>query len=180
MCASLRHSCIESIELPCGQDSVRARKIYARSEAGLILFSLARVNDVRARSDNKKAHRMQNRNIARIARIIAASGGPLVLGLAFKHRGRIRRNAKLALVSPTTQQAGHRATPSGIKPSLSSGKVAQSDHLARLRHDVKGALSPALLAADQIAMDKDPTTRAKAEQIIAAIEAASRLLSSRS
>ncbi|MBS4074427.1 hypothetical protein KGY14_04385 [Ameyamaea chiangmaiensis] len=62
---------------------------------------------------------------------------------------------------------------------MSSDKVAQSDRLARLRHDVKSALSPALLAADQIATSTDPTVRGRAEQIITAIESVREMLSSR-
>jgi|GEM_PF-5036351 len=122
---------------------------------------------------------MQNRTIARIARLIAASGGPLVVGLALGQRNHLRRSAGAAL-NAQAEPSVRRPTASGIQASLSSGKVAQSDQLARLRHDVKGALSPALLAADQIAMDKDPATRARAEQIITAIETASRLLSAKS
>jgi hypothetical protein len=55
--------------------------------------------------------------------------------------------------------------------------IGAPDALSRLRHDIKGALSPALLAADMLAGSPDERTRRNAQIIIDAIESAVRLLS---
>lgn len=40
----------------------------------------------------------------------------------------------------------------------------------QLRHDLRGMISPAMLAADQLSLSTDETTRGRAEQILAALD----------
>jgi hypothetical protein len=48
--------------------------------------------------------------------------------------------------------------------------------LAKLRHDIRGALSPALLSADRLTMSEDPATARAASLVVDAIERVSALL----
>ena len=47
---------------------------------------------------------------------------------------------------------------------------------SRLRHDLRGILSPALLLADRLSMSSDPIAKRTAEAMIATIERAERAL----
>ncbi len=50
-------------------------------------------------------------------------------------------------------------------------RIEQLEHLvSQMRHDVCGALSPALLMADLLLRQPDPKVRIAAERIVAAIE----------
>ncbi|AQS85411.1 MAG: hypothetical protein ABF876_03760 [Acetobacter aceti] len=40
----------------------------------------------------------------------------------------------------------------------------------QLRHDLRGLISPAMLAADQLSLSTDQATRTRAEQILAALD----------
>lgn len=58
-----------------------------------------------------------------------------------------------------------------------AARIAASEGtLSRLRHDIRGALSPALLCADRLTMSKDPATIRSAEIVVGAIERVSALL----
>ncbi len=48
--------------------------------------------------------------------------------------------------------------------------------VARMRHDVCGALSPAMLVADMLTLQPDPKVRIAAERIIQAIERTTQLV----
>ncbi len=56
-----------------------------------------------------------------------------------------------------------------------TAEVAQK-RLDRLRHDVRGALSPALLSVDRLLASDDPATRRSGEIIIRSVERATALL----
>lgn len=49
-------------------------------------------------------------------------------------------------------------------------------HAASLRHDLRGALSPALIASDRLAVSADPAVRKAGEAVIQSIERASALI----
>ena len=73
--------------------------------------------------------------------------------------------------------AGRAAQPSSVEPA--AGELAADDSAERLRkeisslrHDVRGALSPALLRADVLTRHPDERVRAHAEGIVQALEAA--------
>ena len=53
---------------------------------------------------------------------------------------------------------------------------AAQARLDRLRHDVRGALSPALLSADRLLASDDPPTRHTGEIIVRAVERATALM----
>ncbi len=48
--------------------------------------------------------------------------------------------------------------------------------MARLRHDLRGILSPALLLADRLSMSDDPLARRTAEAMILTVERAEQAL----
>lgn len=48
--------------------------------------------------------------------------------------------------------------------------------LSRLRHDLRGILSPALLLADRLSMSEDPLARRTAEAMILTVERAAHAL----
>ena len=48
--------------------------------------------------------------------------------------------------------------------------------VARMRHDVCGALSPAMLMADMLLLQPDPKVRTAAERIVQAIERTTKLV----
>ena len=50
--------------------------------------------------------------------------------------------------------------------------LAQQKELSRLRHDLRGILSPALLLADRLSMSDDPMAKRTAEAMISTIERA--------
>ena len=70
--------------------------------------------------------------------------------------------------------SGLRSRKEVADAALRSAELDKS--VARLRHDVRGALSPALLAADRLAMSSEPATKRSAEIVVAAIERVSTLL----
>jgi signal transduction histidine kinase len=51
--------------------------------------------------------------------------------------------------------------------------------LARLRHDLRGILSPALLLADQLSSSEEPMARRTAEAVIRTVERAEEALTRR-
>ena len=53
---------------------------------------------------------------------------------------------------------------------------AQERELSRLRHDLRGILSPALLLADRLSMSDDPIAKRTAEAMISTIERAEQAL----
>lgn len=68
-------------------------------------------------------------------------------------------------------------------PSLrhrASTRVAEAEaaqrRLDRLRHDLRGALSPALLSADRLLASDDPATRHTGEIVVRAVERATALM----
>ena len=52
----------------------------------------------------------------------------------------------------------------------------QEQVMARLRHDLRGILSPALLLADRLSMSDDPLARRTAEAMILTVERAEQAL----
>ena len=52
----------------------------------------------------------------------------------------------------------------------------QEQVVARLRHDLRGILSPALLLADRLSMSDDPLARRTAEAMILTVERAEQAL----
>ncbi len=52
----------------------------------------------------------------------------------------------------------------------------QKHALSALRHDLRGLLSPAMLAADQMSMHSDPHVRSCAERILESLDRAVALL----
>jgi signal transduction histidine kinase len=56
-------------------------------------------------------------------------------------------------------------------PFAATQRLEELEELvARMRHDVCGALSPAMLMADMLLQQPDPKVRTAAERIVAAIE----------
>ena len=55
-------------------------------------------------------------------------------------------------------------------------REAAQRRLDRLRHDVRGALSPALLGADRLLASDDPATRHAGEIIVRAVERATAMM----
>ena len=53
---------------------------------------------------------------------------------------------------------------------------AQDRDISRLRHDLRGILSPALLLADRLSASADPLARRTAEVVISTIERAEQAL----
>ena len=53
-----------------------------------------------------------------------------------------------------------------------AGLRAQDREVSRLRHDLRGILSPALLLADRLSMSQDPLAKRTAEAMISVIERA--------
>lgn len=51
-----------------------------------------------------------------------------------------------------------------------------AEELSRLRHDINGALSPALLTADRLLMAEDPKQKQAGERISTAIKRAAMIL----
>lgn len=47
---------------------------------------------------------------------------------------------------------------------------------SRLRHDLRGALSPALLAVDRLTLSADPAVKRSADAVVRAIERASAII----
>ncbi len=64
--------------------------------------------------------------------------------------------------------AGHGAVAGGAVPPASALAAA----MLKGNHDMRGALSPALLVADRLSRHSDPETRVQAEEIAAGIEKA--------
>ncbi len=59
------------------------------------------------------------------------------------------------------------------RAELAESRLAeQQREVSRLRHDLRGILSPALLLADRLAMSPDPNASRTAEAIIQTIERA--------
>ena len=56
---------------------------------------------------------------------------------------------------------------------------AHERELSRLRHDLRGILSPALLLADRLSMSDDPIAKRTAEAMISTIERAEQALATR-
>ncbi len=54
--------------------------------------------------------------------------------------------------------------------------IALERAMSRLRHDVRGALSPALLAVDRLTLAADPVLQKNAAIVVGAIERASAIL----
>ncbi len=52
----------------------------------------------------------------------------------------------------------------------------QEQSMSRLRHDLRGILSPALLLADRLSMSGDPLVRRTAEAMISTVERAEQAL----
>lgn len=52
----------------------------------------------------------------------------------------------------------------------------QEQSMSRLRHDLRGILSPALLLADRLSLSDDPLARRTAEAMISTIERAEQAL----
>ncbi len=68
------------------------------------------------------------------------------------------------------------SAPSAALPQPAPGPI-DADKLSRLRHDLRGVLSPALLTADRLlASSDDPAVRRAAETMIETIDRATRIL----
>jgi signal transduction histidine kinase len=93
--------------------------------------------------------------------VLAAFAGGVVVGHLM---GRIRSERRARLQS----QELAAATEARISDLMQV--------IARLRHDVRGALSPALLAADRLLTSRDAATHRAAEICVTAIERANTLL----
>lgn len=65
------------------------------------------------------------------------------------------------------------APPPPVEPAV---PPESSDYVRRLRHDLRGALSPAMLTADRLASHPDPNARRFGEVIAQSIERAAQLL----
>ena len=66
------------------------------------------------------------------------------------------------------------------RAELAESRLAeQQREIARLRHDLRGILSPALLLADRLTMSQDPNAIRTAEAIIQTIERAEAALAKR-
>jgi signal transduction histidine kinase len=92
--------------------------------------------------------------------VIAVVG--LIVG-AFAGRMRLRRDAPPPPARETT------APPP-------EAQNARAEQLRQLRHDLRGALSPALLAADRLLSRNDEAVRQSAEIVIRALERATALI----
>lgn len=90
-----------------------------------------------------------------IAPALAAFGAGLLLDR--RRRGR---------PTATEMQALARAEQAEARVAELAGQSA------RLRHDLRGILSPAMLMADRLAMSEDPVSRRAGESMIATIERA--------
>jgi hypothetical protein len=96
--------------------------------------------------------------------VIAVAG--LIVGAA-GGRMRLRRDAPPpAMRVPGTDEAM-------VSPPEAT---ARAEQLRRLRHDLRGALSPALLAADRLLSRNDEAVRQSAEIVIRALERATALI----
>jgi hypothetical protein len=70
----------------------------------------------------------------------------------------------------------HRRATQAAEKAAEQRIAASETTLSKLRHDVRGALSPALLSADRLTMNKDPAVVRSAEMVVSAIERVSALL----
>lgn len=62
-------------------------------------------------------------------------------------------------------------------PAAETGKLVQeAERAAALRHDLRGALSPALMVADRLSSSEDPSTRRAGLTVVRSIERATSLL----
>ena len=70
--------------------------------------------------------------------------------------------------------------PATVAPAppapLAAAKPDQAESLRRLRHDVRGALSPALLTADRLLTHADPAVQRAGDIMVRAVERAAALL----
>ena len=75
-------------------------------------------------------------------------------------------------------RGGGGAGPAGRAPTPAAVPVPVDDTVRRLRHDLRGILSPALMTADRLLMTtEDPIAKRAAEAMIETVEAAERRLS---
>lgn len=66
-------------------------------------------------------------------------------------------------------------------PGAAQARIEEIEaRTARLRHDLRGALSPALILADRLAVSTDPAVRKAGEAVIRSIEHASALITASS
>lgn len=71
----------------------------------------------------------------------------------------------------------HSAPPPGTAPAGTQAEsVAAPASRAKVLHDIRGQLSPAMLAADRLSLHADPKVRELADQIIRSIEQAAQRL----
>ncbi|WP_419729393.1 hypothetical protein [Lichenicola sp.] len=94
-----------------------------------------------------------------IIRVIAPALVAFGAGLLLDRRIRARSTATATQAIARAEQAEARI-----------GELAGAT--ARLRHDLRGILSPAMLMADRLAMSEDPISRRAGESMIATIERA--------
>ncbi len=74
-----------------------------------------------------------------------------------------------------TRSAEDQALIDGLTARVEHAETMIAEHereLSRLRHDLRGILSPALLLADRLSMSEDPVASRTAEAIIQTIERA--------
>jgi hypothetical protein len=120
-----------------------------------------------------------------LAELVAAALVGLVLGwwLGARSAGRemARQNAALASLSngePLAELANQSAELQAVAAGLLRAGQTSDELLAlrrawqKLRHDVRGALSPALLTADRLTGHADESVRRGAEIMVKAVERA--------
>jgi hypothetical protein len=96
---------------------------------------------------------------------------PAALALAFLA---LLVGAALGHLTARRRRAG--AQDNAAQQAAEERIAASESGLSRLRHDVRGALSPAMLSADRLTMSKDPAVVRSGEIIVSAIERVSALL----
>lgn len=107
--------------------------------------------------------------------LLAGLGGLALgaLGAAMITRARFaaeRRGLRDAAAALTSQAARAEAD------ATAAANAEHAKAIARLRHDVRGLLSPALLIADKLSRHADAQVRSDAEAVIAGIEKAAEKL----
>jgi ABC-type branched-subunit amino acid transport system permease subunit len=110
------------------------------------------------------------------ALLVAAVVSGLAAALAARPIARTKATAGDRAAIPSLSAASSAPTSPSNTPAVAGGLDAVE--LSRLRHDLRGILSPALLTADRLlASTEDPTARRSAELVIATVERANARLS---